>query len=301
MNRFFSIHRQLKAPHTGALLLRAGTIRSVLALTLTVLLIGMLSACQAAPAQTEETAPPAAVAAPAAAPSPAAQETEAPPEIMEPVETEAPTETEEPKPSELAEDFFDDALFIGDSLTGSLRSYLMQNGGLGTAKLIFVNGLACHNIVLKNQTVVFMGKACSPAEAASMAGAKKLYLLLAANDVGTRTVEELRSCWDSMIADIQEANPDITIYVQSGTPFRGDVNYFTKENMDEYNEMLRKMCEETGCVYVDITGGLLTEEGYLDDSFRVDIEDNVHMNQKGCAIWVRNLRNPDSYSISPLD
>ena len=263
-------------------------------LALSLLMITALAACQKAPGQIAETAPPASADTPSPTSAPALQLTAEP-------ETEEPAETKEPEAKELPEDFFDDALFIGDSLTGSLRTYLMKNSGLGTAKLIAVNGIACHNIVLKNQKLVFMGKACSPAEAASMADAKKLFLLLAANDVGTRTIEELRSCWDNMIADIQEANPDISIYVQSGTPFRGDVNYFTKENMDEYNDMLRAMCEESGCVYVDITEGLLTEEGYLDDSFRVGVEDNVHMNQDGCAIWVRNLRNPDSYSISPLN
>ena len=290
MNRSSATQKQLTSPRNGACLRRQGTCRRLSALALALLLIAVLAACQAAPGQTQETAPPDAAAAPASTPAPSVQETAA-----AVAETEASVETQE-----LPEAFFDDALFIGDSLTGSLRTYLMKNGGLGTAKIIFVNGIACHNIVLKNQTVVFMGKACSPAKAAALAEAKKLFLLLAANDVGFPMDKE-RACWDTMIADIQQANPGITIYVQSGTPFRGDVNYFTKENMDEYNDMLRAMCEESGCVYVDITEGLLTEEGYLDDSFRVGVEDNVHMNQDGCAIWVRNLRNPDSYSISPLE
>ena len=289
MNRSSATQKQLTSPRNGAFLRRLGTCRRLSALALALLLIAVLAACQAAPGQTQETAPPDAAAAPASTPAPSVQETAA-----AVAETEASVETQE-----LPEAFFDDALFIGDSLTGSLRSYLMQNGGLGTAKLVSVNGIACHNIVLKDQKLVFMGKACSPAEAASLAGAKKMYLLLAANDVGTRTIEELRACWDTMISEIRELNPEIKIYVQSGTPFRGDVNYFTKENMDEYNEMLRAMCEESGCVYVDIAHFFKDEFNALADVYCSD--QYVHITNEAAALWASLLRDPYRYSVNPLE
>lgn len=210
-------------------------------------------------------------------------------------EEKKPAASASEKADELPESFFDDALFVGDSLTGSLQAYTLQAGGLGKAKIVYWNGLACHNIMMHEQKLVFMGKSMTPAEAAQKAEAKKLFLLLAANDVGTEKIEKLRECWDGMLADIRKACPEIEIYIQSGTPFRGDVNYFTKENMDEYNDMLRKLCAESDCVFVDITEGLLTDDGYMNDRFRISAQDNVHMNQDGCAIWVKNLKNPASY------
>lgn len=212
---------------------------------------------------------------------------------MEPAAESAADRTEQ-----LPESWFDDALFIGDSMTGSLRSYSMIHGGLGEAKLIYVDGLACHHIVRKNQKVSFMGQTCSPEQAAELAGAKKLFFLLAANDVGT-PIDELEACWRTMLENIQAACPETMIYLQSGTPFRSDSGYFTRENMNEYNALLRSLCEEYGCVYVDITKDLVNEDGFLIDDYRNDINDNVHMNPAGCAIWVDNLRDPASYSVAP--
>ncbi len=198
----------------------------------------------------------------------------------------------------LPESWFDDALFIGDSMTGDLRTYSMLHGGLGQAKLIYVNGLGCHHIVERNKTVGYMGQACTPEQAVELAGAGKLFFLLAANDVGT-PIEEMEDCWRTMLETIRAACPDTMIYLQSGTPFRSDAGDFNRKNMGEYNDLLRRMCEEYGCVFVDITKGLVTEDGFMIEEYRNDIEDNVHMNPEGCKIWLNNLRDPASYSVRP--
>ena len=196
----------------------------------------------------------------------------------------------------LDEHWFDDALFLGDSLTGSLNIYNIQSGGLGDALIFHVNGLAVHHIVEKDTHFNFKGQSCSIDEAAALSGAGKLFLMLAMNDVGTRPIEQLHEDWAIMLARIQERCPDMAIYVQSGTPLRLDVNYFTRENMADYNDMLRAVCEETGCVYVDVTPGLADEDGYLKDEYRLD---DLHLNPEGCTVWVENLRRAASYSVPP--
>ena len=198
--------------------------------------------------------------------------------------------------SDLPESWFDDVLFFGDSITGSLYAYYLNYGGLGEASFLYVNGMAVHHIIQYDRQIPVMGKMMNIEDAVAASGCGKLYLMLAMNDIGTSDIENLRSCWEETLGRIIEKNPDLPIFVQSGTPIRQDRDYFSQEGMDEYNVMLSEVCEEMGCIYVDITEGLVDETGYMKSELQADI---FHMNAEGCAIWVENLRNPASYSRLP--
>ena len=204
------------------------------------------------------------------------------------------SEKEKKETHTIPESWFDDALFIGDSQTGSLGAYVLMNGGLGDALIWHVNGLACHHIVEGEKSYPFKGMYCSITDVVSLSGAKKLFLMLAMNDIGTLPVKELKSRWAGVIRSLREHCPDVEIFIQSGTPVESDFGYLTKENMDLYNEMLQEVCTETECCYVDVTKGLPDSTGYMKEEYK---KDNVHLNPDGCAVWVRNLRDPDSYSI----
>ena len=217
------------------------------------------------------------------------------PEAAEP-QVEATSEDEADLPETLPEEWFDDALFIGDSITGALSTHTLLNGGLGDATIVHTNGLGCHHIVRDSRKIPIMGTVMPIEDAVSASGCGKLYLMLAMNDIGTSDIENLRSCWEETLGRIIEKNPDLPIFVQSGTPIRQDRDYFSQEGMDEYNVMLSEVCEEMGCIYVDITEGLVDETGYMKSELQADI---FHMNAEGCAIWVENLRNPASYSRLP--
>lgn len=268
-----------------------GRERLLAALLLAALLL--CSGCGTQPGAAEAAKPEAQTAQPAAQPASSPAEAAQDP-------TQPQSEAETPAPAAgglLDEHWFDDALFLGDSLTGSLNIYNIQSGGLGDALIFHVNGLACHHIIEKDTHFNFKGQSCSIEEAAALSGAAKLFLMLAMNDVGTRPIEQLHEDWALMLGRIRERCPELAIYVQSGTPLRLDVNYFTRENMADYNRMLREVCDETGCVYVDITPGLADEDGYLKDEYRLD---DLHLNPEGCAIWVENLRRAEAYSVPPV-
>ncbi len=204
---------------------------------------------------------------------------------------------EDTDPAEqIPDSWFDRALFIGDSLTGSLSTYAMLNGGLGDAKIIHVNGLGCHHFITKNALIFYAGRSMPVEDVITESGSDKVFFMLAMNDIGT-PIEKLRSCWQQVVERIQAKNPDVEIYIQSGTPMRSDFAYFTKANMEEYNQLQLEICESYGCTYVDVTVGMLDEDGYMKEEYR---KDNVHLNRDGCAVWMRNLHDPSCYSIQPV-
>ena len=199
--------------------------------------------------------------------------------------------------SPLPGSWFDDALFIGDSQTGALDIYNLTSGELGKAIIYHYNGLACHHIIRDNESFLFKGKYCTLEEMILLSESKNVYIMLAMNDVGTIPVDELSKCWEELVARVRNNCPGIMLFIQSATPVADYSVVLTKENTGEYNKMLKAVCENNDdiCVYVDITDGMTDEEGYLKTEFQ---RDNIHLNSNGCAVWVENLYNKESYKIS---
>ena len=152
----------------------------------------------------------------------------------------------------IPEEWFDNALFFGDSLTSSLGGYTMYFGGLGEAQFVHKNGMACHHLTRDNEMVFYAGRLCTLAEIAELSGAGKLFIQLAMNDLG-RPLDELEESWKTLIQSIKDRCPETQIYIQSGTPAHEDIGRFSRKNMIEYNEMLKNECDELVLVYVALT------------------------------------------------
>lgn len=194
--------------------------------------------------------------------------------------------------AELPEEWFDDALFIGDSITGALSTYTLLNGGLGDAIIVYTNGLGCHHIVRDGRKIPILGSLMPIEDAVSASGCGKLFVMLAMNDIGTEPIETLQADWETVLDRILEKNPSVTVYIQSGTPVLYNAGYFTRENMEEYNAMLQAVCQSRDCVYVDITRGMMDEDGFMKKELHLDM---FHISSEGAAVWIENLHDPGSY------
>lgn len=209
-----------------------------------------------------------------------------------PVQTmESPTEEPEAAPA-IGDDWLDDAIFVGDSITGALFNYNLVYGGLGKATVVFSNGFACHNAEENGYSLAFKGRMVGIGEAVSEAGAGKVFILFAMNDVG-QPIDELKECWIGLIEHIRSYS-QADIYIQSGTPIFTETGYFSNENMSQLNAMLRELCDEQNCVYVDIASGLSDENGMMRKEFSLDY---VHFNNDGCKRWIEALYDPKSYIL----
>ena len=223
-----------------------------------------------------------------ALPAPAALTPEPSPEP-----TPQPT-PEPPVPETIEEAWFDDALFIGDSITGMLSSYTLLNGGLGEADIIYANSYSCHGAVEEGTLLPYQGEKLSMAELVERTGAGKAFFLLAMNDL-SRTPEQVTDCWAVVLEDIRSRCPDTEIFIQSGTPLFTETGYFSNENVELLNEALKEFCLENGCVYVDIARGLKDGDGMMQGKFSLDY---AHFNGQGCQVWIDALMDRDNYYYS---
>ena len=190
--------------------------------------------------------------------------------------------------------FFDDAAFIGDSVTLALRNYCATSGALGKATFLSVGSYSVNNAVHNGLYIPYQGKKMTPQDALKASGAKKVFILLGMNDIalaGEASIDRAMDNWKTMLSRIRKKNPDIEIYIQSGTPIFTEKQgkYLNNKQMDAYNVELKKFAKANGCQYIDIatpmkdsTNGLASK--YCSDRY-------VHLTQAACKLWVSILKD----------
>ena len=251
----------------------------------------VLGKAESAPAVTETP-----VTAETAAPTPEVTATPSP----TPSPTPAPTPEPTPDMSELPEDWFDDAVFLGDSITSTLEHYCDVNGGLGDATFLCEPSCSVRNAVLENIEIWYQGKSYRADQAVPLTGATKVFIMLGTNDVAMDPKLDITmGRWKALVNMIRATTPGAVFFIESCLPMhRYGMSYrLNNDVIDAYNVRLREMCEEAGCVYVDIADYFKDEENSLADGYSHD--QYVHLNFDGAALWAQVLRDPANYSVNP--
>jgi len=189
--------------------------------------------------------------------------------------------------------FFDDAVFMGDSVSLKLSYYAASSGELGKAKFLVVGSYGVANAINDHPDtkLSFQGTTYTDFEKALAAtGSKKLFVMFGMNDIGLYGIDGTIANWGKFIGMVRDACPDMKIYIQSMTPVwtGGEKGGLKNPNVDAYNVKLKAFAQSNGCTFIDVapymkdsTGGLATI--YCSDSF-------VHLSTEGAKAWVKVLR-----------
>ena len=190
--------------------------------------------------------------------------------------------------------FFDDAVFVGDSI--SLKLSYDTTGKLGNAQFLVQGSYGVGNAIYDVLPTTYRGTEYQDLEKAIAAtGAKKLFIMMGMNDIGLYGVDGTIENWGTLLKLIREACPGIEIYIQSMTPIwtGGEIGGLNNANVNAYNIKLREFAEQNGCYYIDIapfmrdaTGGLATE--FCSDNY-------VHLTDNGVSVWVSVLKAYANY------
>lgn len=237
------------------------------------------------------------------------------PPVTEPQPTETkPVETTQPTPSGSAgprdpsveapanqsvdSSFFDDAVFVGDSISLKLSQYAASSGALGRAKFLVIGSFGVNNAVNDHPDtrVTYQGvKYQDIEEAIKATGAKKMFIMFGMNDIGLHGIDKTITNWGVLVGLIRSQCPDIAIYIQSMTPIwtGGEKGKLTNANVLTYNEKLKAFAQSNGCKYIDIhpymqdsTGGLATI--FCSDKY-------VHLTNEGAQRWIAVLKAYTGY------
>ena len=208
----------------------------------------------------------------------------------------------------VVDSFFNDALFVGDSVSLKLKLYCLKqnNNGkypLGHATFFTAGSYSWNNSLWdtsRSDSVhpLINGRKMKIADAVVATKAKKVFLMLGINDLGPYGVDGALSAAKTVVKDILKKSPNTKIYIQSVTPIypgceRGSIN---NSNVKKLNEKLKKYCKDNGYVYLDIwsqMGGDTLLREYCSDPNGM----GIHFTDTACKKWITYLNN--SLNVTP--
>lgn len=228
---------------------------------------------------------------------PTVQETEHSVLEAETVDTSGMTEEERrlpllelPEGSDEPCHFFDDAAFMGDSISYSLMVHHTKTKDFGDAIFLVRGSLGIHNTLNKQLTVSYQGKPMTPWDALAASGVNKVFIMMGMNDIGYYSIDETMEKWEIFLANLREKSPEIEIYIQSLTPMwdKAQQSLLNNENIDLYNVRLQEFAQANDCHFVNIAPYFKNADNGMAALYCGDLY--VHMNETGTAAWATLLK-----------
>ncbi len=194
--------------------------------------------------------------------------------------------------------WFDDAVFIGDSITLKLSYYQDATAAFGNASFLCSGSIGWTNAQwdLDDPSAVhpyYNGEYVLLEDAAVLTGANKAFICLGMNDIGLygvdRTIESARS----FLEKFKVKSPEVQIYIQSVTPMieEKQTDSFNNDLIREFDAALEQLAAEEGCTYLNTIEAFEDSEGNLPMEYCGDPEAlGVHFTHEACQIWENYLK-----------
>lgn len=158
-------------------------------------------------------------------------------------------------------EYFDDCLFIGDSISTGLSLY----GFLDDNNVFATQGLAPSTVL----SIEIDGNTFSDKIASFKPG--KIFIMLGTNSVGYTDAEYLVDSMKTLVDSISSICKS-EIYVLSIPPITRNAelrqdNYLTIDAINEYNGLLKTTIEGTTATFVDFNSILTASDGYFNEDY----------------------------------
>ena len=185
-------------------------------------------------------------------------------------------------------DYFDDAVFIGDSRIVGMNDY----SGLTNATFFAKTGLTVYNLLddefVKDPDT---GKDVSVSYMMQHHTYGKIYLMVGINELGTGGTERFQNVYKEVLKKFRKWQPDAVIYVQSimGVSPKKDKSdpVFNNTNIRDKNYAISKLTDGIHIFYLNI------QEIYEDENHDLDQDltfDDVHLYAQHYDKWVEYLK-----------
>lgn len=202
---------------------------------------------------------------------------------------DAPRKPEDVVYANVEDDYFSDAVFIGDSRTVGMFEY----GGLEEISTFYAStGLTVFKL-FDSPIVTVPGekRKITIEEALTERRFAKIYLMIGINEMGTGTVETFMEKYREAVARLQELQPDAVIYLQAimkvttERSLQGD--YITNEGIDARNAEIAKLADNRRVYYLDVNPLISDDTGGMEPSYTFD---GVHLKAQYIPIWKEFLK-----------
>ncbi|MFY9198164.1 MAG: GDSL-type esterase/lipase family protein [Acutalibacteraceae bacterium] len=188
-------------------------------------------------------------------------------------------------------DYFDDAVFFGDSLTyGMIGNFFVDDENI----------IACKGASIKAMTgkVTLSGKedkgVVNAIGKVVEQNPKKIYIMLGINGLAWMTTQQVIDDYEELIDKMKLANPNAKIYIQSIFPVseykNQSDNRYDNLKINKINNALLNLACKKEVYYLDTNSLLKDEAGNLSNRF-TNIYDGIHINKDAYNLWYDYLCN----------
>ena len=212
-------------------------------------------------------------------------------------------ETEEQKPFS-AEEYFDNALFIGDSVISGLKIYTLTQRKTettlpGARFLETQDGISISDLTGSGGNGVsytYKGIAAPFDEILTSLNndkaIKRIFIMLGTNDLAmfaSPSIDSIIADYRDLLGIVYKTLPDAEVIVMINTP-RGESNYnpnyvknsaFNVTLVNSYVDALLKMCEDDAVKYIDVHTPFLSAKGGMTAEYCSD--NYIHLTTAGAA------------------
>lgn len=182
------------------------------------------------------------------------------------------------------DDYFADAVFIGDSRTVGMFEY----GGLEDITTFYAStGLTIFKLFDAPIAAVPGEKEKQTIEQAlGERQFSKIYLMIGINEMGTGTVDTFIQKYSEVVEHLKELQPDAVIYLQGimkvTTKRSEQGDYINNEGIEARNVRIEELADYVKVYYLDVNPLICDETGGMNPAYTFD---GVHLKAQYIPIW----------------
>ena len=194
-----------------------------------------------------------------------------------------PENADKPYEGAAMKDDFSDACFIGDSRTVGLE----MNSDKAKADFYASQGLNISTALTDAVVTLDNGNMGTVIDGASQKPYKRIFIMFGINELGWPYPENFVSQYVELVNAVKEAQPEADIYIESVLPVSykaAETNeVFTNENIDNFNDYVKQVAEQTDTNYLDINSYFKDDSGSLPEDAAAD---GIHFVRDYCLEWI---------------
>ena len=183
------------------------------------------------------------------------------------------------------DDYFEDALFIGDSRTVGIKEY----GKIKKATFFCDTGMSIYNLYSKKLSISGVGKV-SLKELLKKKKYGKIYIMLGINEIGYN-MDKSAAKFEETVNYIKKAQPDAIIFIQGNLHVSKEKSEknptFSNKRIDKYNKKLSKIADFKTVFYFDANEIFDDGKGNMKANYTFD---NTHIYAKYFVNWKNYMK-----------
>ena len=188
----------------------------------------------------------------------------------------------------VGDEYFDDAAFVGDSITTGIKLY----GVMDNADVFAGTGIRLENITEK-KVVKFNDEEVTVFEALKRVQPKKIYIMMGANSLGASN-ETVLKLYERLIDTVIASHADSIVYVQSVLQLYEPlfkIKYgkdISNVRIAAFNDGLKAMALQKGIYFLNVAEVFYDESGAMPEEYTPD---GIHIHSAQYQLWFEYLKS----------